>query len=201
MSRDFYIGGKWFVEHWRKGLLAAARALYGRCFHQKVLIGSNWHFEFWRGDRIFAERVEENICPDAYINHVLDVVHSNGTKIYPWYLLLFSDDYTPLATDTYASPGFTEATGYNETTRPQWGEDGVSNKAISNESNKASYTMDGTDATIHGAAMVSLDTKGDTVGGGLLGPVIRFSQGPVTGIVAADVIKVWEEITGSDVAS
>ncbi|BBO74362.1 hypothetical protein DSCW_17790 [Desulfosarcina widdelii] len=167
--------------------------------HQKIVIGSRWVVQHWRGDKMLAERIEENLCPDEFINHVLDASLSGGTPITAWYVLLFSDDHTPVATDTYASPGFTESDGYDESTRPAWSEDGVSGKSISNTSSKAEFTMDGTDATIYGAALVSDDTKGDqAASGAILGPVVQFTGGAVTGISDDDVIKVFVTVTGAD---
>lgn len=181
------------------GVDIGAEIIRNRGHHQKIQIASQWHIEHWRGDELVAKRIEENLVPDEFINHVLDVALSGGTQITTWYVALFSDDHTPAASDTYATPGYTEANGYDETTRPQWQEAGVSSKSITNSANKATFTMDGSDATIYGAALVSVDTKGDTAGGGVLGPVAQFSAGALTGIIDDDVIKIYMTITGSDV--
>lgn len=166
---------------------------------QKIQIGSNWTIEHWR-DKTLLKKIEvENLCPDEFIDHVLDVALSSGTQEAAWYLALFSNNHSPSATDTYAVPGYTEATGYDETTRPVWSEQGVSSKSISNVSNKATFTMDGTNDTIYGASLVSVSTKGDIAGGGILGPVAQFTGGAITGIVDDDVLKVYMTITGSDV--
>ena len=180
-------------------LRAVAGAILEQRRNQKIMISSQWIIEHWRDDELLAKRIEENLCPDEFINHVLDVALSGGATITNWYLALFSNNHSPAAGNTYAVPGFTEATGYDETTRPQWNEAGVSSKTISNSANKATFTMDGTDGTIYGSALVSLDTKGDTAGGGILGPVAQFSGGAITGIVDDDVLKVYMTITGSDV--
>jgi len=166
---------------------------------QKIVIGSVWTVEHWRGDNLLAKRIEENLCPDEFINHVLDVALSGGSQISTWYMLLFSDNHTPAAGDTYATPGFTEADGYDEAVRPTWNEGGVSAKSITNSSNKATFTMDGTDGTVYGTGLVSVSTKNDTVGGGVLGPVAQFTGGAITGIVDDDVLKVYMTVTGSDV--
>jgi hypothetical protein len=172
---------------------------------QKIKIGSLWTVQHWRAGVMLAERIEENLVPDEFINHVLDVVLSGGTPITAWYLALFSDDHTPAAGDTYAVPGFTEADGYDEATRPAWQEAGVAAKSITNSANKAEYTMDGTDVAIYGAALVGggtdADTKLDAAGGGVLGPVSQFTGGPITEIVDNDVVKVSMTITGSDVVT
>ena len=180
------------------GALAGASLL--RKKGQKVVIKSQWTIEHWRDDKLLAKRIEENLCPDEFINHVLDVALSGGSQKTTWYLALFSDDHTPAAGNTYATPGFTEADGYDESTRPQWNEAGVSAKSITNSASKATFTMDGTDATIYGAALVSDNTKDDQVASGaVLGPIAQFSGGAITGIVDDDVIKVYMTINGSDV--
>jgi len=166
---------------------------------QKVKMGAVFHIEHWRKENLLAERHEENLCPDEFINHVLDVVLSGGSQVSTWYLALFSDDYTPTTSDTYSSPGYIESTAYDEATRPQWQEAGVSAKSITNLATKATFTMTGVDTAIYGCSLVSVNTKGDTVGGGVLGPVTQFSGGAVTGILDDDVLKVYITITGSDV--
>lgn len=178
-----------FIERRKSGLYVP---------RQKMSISSLWAMEHWRKDRLLNKQIAENVVPDEFINHALDVVLSGGTQITAWYLAVFSDDYTPLSTDTYASPGYTEADGYDETTRPQWDEAGVSSKEITNSASKATFTMDGTDASLYGCALVSDNTKADTAGGGILGPAAAFSSA-VTGIIDDDVIKVYMTITGSDV--
>jgi hypothetical protein len=176
-----------------------ANILRNRGIHQKIQISSKWCVEHWRGNALLAERIEENLVPDEFINHALDVILSGGSQNANWYLALFSNDHTPAAGDTYAVPGYTEATGYDETTRPQWMEGGASGKQITNVANKATFNMDGTSTTIYGCALVSVNTKGDTAGGGVLGPVTQFTGGAIIGIIDDDTIKVYMTVTGSDV--
>lgn len=163
-----------------------------------MTIASKWHVEHWRDGILLSHRVHDNICPDEFINYMLDAGLSGGTPIMAWYIVLFSNNYTPLASETYASHGYTESTDYDETTRPAWSEAGVSSKVITNSASKATFTMGGTDTSIYGAALVSVSTKGDTAGGGKIGPVAQFSEGVVTGISDGDQLKIYVTITGSD---
>lgn len=168
-------------------------------FKQKMKVRSIWHVEHWRCNKIIRKFVEDNIVPNAFIDYVLDSSLSGGTANATWYISLFSDNYTPTATDTYATPGYTEADGYDESTRPQWQEAGVSSQSITNSANKATFTMDGTDTTIYGASLVSDNTKNDTAASGaVLGPVAQFSSGGITGILDDDIIKIYITIIGSD---
>lgn len=169
----------------------------------KLNLGAIFHLEHWRGDKLIAERHDENLCPDQFINYMLDAGLSGGTPITAWYVLIFNDNFTADGDETYAVPGFTESTDYDEATRPAWTEAGVSSKVITNSASKATFTMNGTDTSIYGAALVgggsTPSTKDDQAGGGTLGPVAQFTGGAVTGIVADDVLKVYITITGSDV--
>lgn len=176
--------------------------------HGKLNLGAIFHMEHWRGNRLLAERHEENLCPDEFINYMLDVGLSDATQLTDWYVLIFNDNHTPGASDTYGTPGFTESTAYDETTRPAWTEAGVSSKVITNSASKATFTMTGVDTSIYGAAIVGgvhatdgdIDTKGNTAASpGVLGPEAQFTGGAVTGIVDDDVLKVYVTITGSDV--
>lgn len=169
----------------------------------KINLGAIFHLEHWRGDQLLAERHDENLCPDEFINYMLDAGLSGGTPITSWYVLIFNDNFTADGDETYATPGFTESTAYDESTRPAWTEAGVSSKSITNSASKATFTMTGTDTSIYGAALVgggsTPSTKDDQAGGGTIGPVAQFTGGAVTGIVDDDVLKVYVTITGSDV--
>lgn len=175
---------------------------------QKLKLGSIWEWEQWRpvsarsGAWSLVDSWEEhNICTDEGINHVLDAAFSGGTQITAWYVAIFEDDHTPAAGDTYATPGYTESTAYDEATRPQWQEAGVTSKSITNSANKASFTINAT-KTIYGGALVgggsAPSTKGDSAGGGKLYCVAQFSSGSKA-VVDDDVLKVTITINGSDV--
>jgi hypothetical protein len=174
----------------------------------KLKLGAIFNIEHWRGDELLREFQEENLCPDEFINYMLDVGLSDATQLTDWYCLIFNDNHTPAAGNTYATPGFTESTAYDETTRPAWVEAGVTSKVITNSASKATFTMTGVDTSIYGAAIVGgvhatdgdIDTKDDQAASpGVLGPEAQFTGGAVTGIVDDDVLKVYVTITGSDV--
>jgi hypothetical protein len=167
--------------------------------HQKMRFGTRWTFEHRRSGLLIARRVVENVCPDDWITYMLGAGMGGAAQITEWYLLLFSDNYTPLATDTYDSPGFTESTDYSEDIRVPWAHMGASNKSISNSASKASFTMLGNDTTIYGGALVSCPVKGDTEqAGAILGPAARSDTAPLTDIVETDIIDVFVELTGAD---
>ena len=174
VSECFTITSHWFWEHWRK---------YG---------GKNYSLiDTWN---------ERNVVTDEGLNSLLGVYFSDDTQITDWYLLCFEDDYTPLITNTYATPGFTETTAYDETTRPAWQEGGASAKAISNSANKASFTFNAT-KSIYGGALVGggtgANTKGDTAGGGVMFCSSRFTSGTKS-VVNTDILKVSVALSCAD---
>ena len=116
-----------------------------------------------------------NIVTNEGLNHILDIVLHGGTQVSPWYFLIFNTDTTPLAAHTYAVPGFTEDTNYDEATRQEYVEAAASGQSITNSASRAELTMNST-TTIYGAALVSLSTKGDVAGGGTLLAAGQFTN-------------------------
>lgn len=130
----------------------------------KALIHSVWNWEHIRKGKVIDAWDEKNVCMDEGLSHLLGVGFSGETQKSNWYLALFEDDYTPLITDTYASPGFTESVAYDESNRPGWEAGPISSKQIGNSHSKAEFTMNAT-KTIYGGALVSAVSKGDANSG------------------------------------
>ncbi len=161
---------------------------------------SIWDFEcFDKHGRLKWKESVHNLVTNQGLDHYLDVALSGGTQITSWYVALFEDDHTPAAGNTYATPGYTESTAYDEATRQAWTEAGVSSQSITNSASKASFTIDAT-KTIYGAALVgggsAASTKGDTAGGGTLLCLSAFSSGKP--VEDDDVVKITITATMSD---
>ena len=123
-----------------------------------------WEWEQWRNGRLINEWSYFNVTTNEGYNSLLNVYFHAATQITVWYILIFEDDVTPQATDTYAVPVFTESTAYTEATRPTWVEDAASGQSIAN-STKASFSINAT-KDMYGAALVSDSTKDDQVAAG-----------------------------------
>jgi len=163
----------------------------------QVQIGSVWDWEIWRQGKMIDSWRDHNLCTDQGIEDLLDVYFSDGTQTNTHYIALFSDNHTPAAGNTYATPGYTESTAYDEAARQTWTEAGVSSKSITNSASKASFTMS-TAVTIYGGALVSSATKGDTAASGAkLFCVSQFDGGSKV-LSASDVLKVTVTISGAD---
>ena len=159
-------------------------------------IGTTWDWEHWRGGKKVDSWQETNVCVNEGLEHMLDVAFSSATQITTWYIALFEDDYTPLITNDYQAPGYTECTAYDETVRETWSEGGVSSKSISNSGNRAEFTMNAT-KTVYGASLVSEAHKGDvTSGEGVLFCSSQFATSKA--VEDDDVLKVTVTLTAAD---
>ncbi len=124
-----------------------------------------------RHGKILSEEEFQNLITNEGLDYSLNALAHGGTAISAWYFAPFSDDHTPVASDTYASPGYTEmTTQYSESTRQEWAEGASSGQSITN-STAATITASGS-VTVYGAGIVGggtdASTKGDTAGGGTL---------------------------------
>jgi len=129
-----------------------------------------------------------NVVTDEGANAFLNCMFHGSTQLNPWYILLFEDDYTPIVTDTYAVPGFTECTAYSETVRQTFVESAASSRSLDNISNKATVNINGT-KSLYGAGLVS-GGAGDNLKGN------TDSE-----ILIEDCEDAWDESVDADVTS
>lgn len=137
-----------------------------------------------------------NSVPNVFLNHALDVIFHDVTKISTWYVGLIEDtSWSAFAAgDTMAShSGWTESTAYDEATRPAWPEGAASGQSITNATS-VDFTMNAT-KTIKGFFLTSDNTKGGTAG--TLGPCFLFSGGDRS-VVDDDVLKVTATVNAED---
>jgi hypothetical protein len=125
-----------------------------------------------RDGESLGKTIEKNIVVNEGLDSILDVVFHGSTQITTWYIGLFESNYTPVAGDTIASPGWTESTAYSESTRVEWTEAAASSQSITNSASKATFNINAT-KTMYGAFLVSDSTKSGT--SGTLMAAARFS--------------------------
>ena len=167
----------------------------------KLKIWSIWDFVLKdKNGKILKKWTERNLCPNEFLNDALGVVFDSGTQKTAWYMVLFENNHTPAAGDTYAVPGYTECTAYDEVNRPTVNFAVPATQSITNSANQAVFTMNAT-RTIYGAAIVAggtaADTKGDVAGGGVLGPVSQFTGGAES-VIATNVLNVTVTVSVAD---
>lgn len=182
-----------------KGILTAVRGA-----KVQFLVCSHWQREHYdRTGKLKGIDYAENCCTIEGLTKLLNVMFHGAAAISPWYLIIFEDDYTPVEGDTYAVPGYTECTAYEEASRPEFVESEAVAKSMSNTASKASFTMSATSPMpiLWGAALVGggspANGKGDTAGGGVLYAAAKFPTGKT--VEPGDVFKVLCTLTASDV--
>ena len=162
---------------------------------------STWAWEHWKkassraGAYELADAWEDpNVCTDEGINHMLGAAFSNEAQK-TWRIALFNDDYTPLITNTYQAPGYTETSNYDEVSRPLWQEAGVASKTITNSANRAYFTMNAAEY-VYGGALVSASTKGDVTSGEVMYCSSKFSS--YKDVDPEDILKVTITLSSAD---
>lgn len=184
----------------RMGAESDATIERSACAVEKALIGSLWSWEQWRDGALVDSWVEHNLCVNQGLNYLLGAGFSAVTAISSWYVAIYDNNHSPASNNTYATPGFTEVTGYTEATRPAWTKGSVTSRTLTNSASKASFTFSSA-ATIYGAALVgggtAATTKGNTAGGGKLFNISAFSSGS-KGMASSDVLKVTIALTVAD---
>jgi hypothetical protein len=131
-------------------------------------VGGVFRFEHIRDGKVIDSWDTSNIVVNQGLNYILDAALSNGVIIPTWYIGLFKNNYTPIATDvkaTFTGSGVANeaTTEYSETIRPTWVDAGAASQSISNSASPAVFTF-ASAVTIYGALMTSTNTKGDTAG-------------------------------------
>lgn len=163
-------------------------------------ITSHWDWEHWRGGKLIDEWDERNLCTNEGLDSVLNIMFHAATQITVWAVVIFEDDYTPLSTNTYAVPGFTESEAYAAAVRPDYVEAAAASQSITNSASKAEFAINAT-KTIYGAALVGggtdYNTQSDVAGGGTLFSSSQFSSSK--SVENGDTLKVTITISSSDI--
>lgn len=116
----------------------------------------------WRGLIYYSKF--SNIVVDAGINYSLSASLAGGAAITTWYVGLAASSPTFAAADTMSSHGgWTEITGYSESTRQVWTPGSVSGKSVSNTASKAVFSVNAS-ITTGGAFLTSGSGKSGTTG-------------------------------------
>lgn len=169
-------------------------------FNPRIPIGTLWEFEHYRKGQLIDQWQQGNVNTNEGLDAFLDIMFHASTQITTWYMCTFENDYTPLVTNTYAVPGYTECTAITEATRPAFDEAAASSKVLTNSANKATFTYNAT-KTIYGASLVGGgtdgNTKGNTAGGGTLFASSKFDASK--SVVSTDVLLATCTITLADV--
>lgn len=140
----------------------------GVYFPRAAVIAHGEYFHDVNGEDL---RVDANLLPDQGLIYLLNVGLNNGGKLTPWYLALYSANYTPTVGLTAASfpataSEITSTTeGYAGANRPTWVPSAPTAPLIDNVASRASYTIvTASSLTVNGAALLSEQVRGAVTG-------------------------------------
>jgi hypothetical protein len=114
---------------------------------------SVWTFDQVRNGQVIGHTENHNVIPHLGLQYLLHTTFHGVTPITSWYLIAFSNNYNPVSTDTYYSPGYTEITEYDEATRPVYHEQVLSANELSNDTSPAIFTFND-NIVVYGGALV-----------------------------------------------
>lgn len=165
--------------------------------NQKMKVAGYFNYEHVRNGKVIDTWQEPNLVVDECLNYTLDAAFSGGTPITTWYIGLYKNNYTPIASNvasTFAGAGVANEANaeYDESVRQTWTEAGVSSKTISNTASPATFTFN-TSVTIYGAFLISNNTKGGTTG--TLAAASKFASSRA--MIDNDVLNVTYTLTAS----
>lgn len=134
---------------------------------QKAYLKGVYKMEHYRKGELIHECEFENIIVSEGLIFLLNVVFTNQSNVGGWYVGVFTNNYTPVISDTAATitGNAGEFTGYSGGARPTFNAAPAAQPtpSLNNLSNKASFTFTGS-ATLIGAFIVSTATPGGTTG-------------------------------------
>lgn len=153
-----------------KGLSAAILIIGGMGHseaHAKVGLNGKWGVDHYRDGAKIARYDFPNDITNEGKNTLFEIMFHDGTQIAnaSWFIGLISNSgYSALAaTDVMAShSGWTEFTGYSQSTRVAWGAGAAASQSITNAS-PATFDINAS-GTVKGIFVTSNSTKSGTTG-------------------------------------
>ncbi len=153
----------------------------------------------YRDGKLIWEERPHNLITEEGLRRILNVMFNGGTQTATWYCGLVETDTTPTTAMNYDVPVFTESTSYDEATRPAYVEAAATTATVTttNTASPAVFTISAT-KTMYGAALFSINTKGDHTGGAnnVLFCYAKFTAGRA--VVDNDVINLTYAVTAAD---
>ena len=132
---------------------------------QGIVFSGKYRGTIIREGEIIDEFECENIVVNEGLNALLNVILGSASVLYPWYLGVFSGNYTPVASvgaATIASAA-TEFISYSGGVRPTFVPAAAASQSITNSASPASFSFTA-GAALYGAFLISSSTLNGTSG-------------------------------------
>ena len=160
----------------------------------KAVIGGRILGKIIRHKRVIDEFACGNIVVNQGLNYLLGAALGAQSVVTAWYIALFANNYTILASDTAAniSANAGEVTQYTAGVRQTWSSAPPSAQSITNSANQASFTFNA-GLTVYGAFMIS-----SSVINGTSGTLFSGAQfGSPKSVVNSDILQLTYTFTAA----
>jgi hypothetical protein len=165
----------------------------------ELKVGGVFTYEHIRDGKVIDVWKQPNLVVNEGLTYILGSAFAASTPLTTWFVGLFKNNYTPIASNvaaTFGGAGVANevTTEYTETVRPTWTQAGVTSNTITNSASVAVFTF-GTTVTIYGAFLISNNTKGGTTGS--LAAASKFASS--RNMLVSDKLNVTYTLTASSV--
>jgi len=160
----------------------------------KPVLGGRFLGRIIRASQVIDEFDVENIVVNQGLNYLLGAALGAQSVVTAWYIALFSNNYTILASDTAAtiSANAGEVTQYTAGVRQTWSSAPPSAQSISNSATQASFTFNAS-LTVYGAFLISSSAINGT--SGTLFSGAQF--GSPKAVVSSDILQLTYTFTAA----
>jgi len=160
----------------------------------KQVIGGRVLGRIIRDRRVVDEFDVKNIVVNQGLNYLLGAALGAQSVVTSWFIGLFSNNYTILASDTAATIAANsgEVTQYTASTRQSWQSAPPSAQSITNAANQASFTFNAT-LNVYGAFLISSSAINGT--SGTLFSGAQF--GSPKSVVSSDILQLTYTFTAA----
>jgi hypothetical protein len=147
-----------------------------------------------RNARVIDEFACDNIVVNQGLNYLLGAALGAQSVVTAWYIGLFSNNYTILASDTASNIASVsgEVTQYTAGVRQTWASAPPSSQSITNSASQASYTFNAS-LTAYGAFLISSSAINGTSGTLFAGA--QF--GSPKAVVSTDILQLTYTFTAA----
>lgn len=160
----------------------------------KAVVGGRILGRIIRDKRTIDEFACDNIVVNQGLNYLLGASLGAQAVVTAWYIALFSNNYTILASDTASniSASAGEVTQYTAGVRQTWSSAPPSSQSITNSATQASFTFNAS-LTVYGAFLISSSAINGT--SGTLFSGAQF--GSPKAVVSSDILQLTYTFTAA----
>jgi len=160
----------------------------------KVTLGGRLRGRIIRSGRVIDQFETKNIVVNQGLNYLLGASLGAQSVVTAWYIALFSNNYTILASDTAATIAANagEVTQYTAGVRQTWSSAPPASQSITNSATQASFTFNAS-LTVYGAFLISSSAINGT--SGTLFSGAQF--GSPKSVVSSDILQLTYTFTAA----